>query len=309
MNDTSLIGIDWGTSNVRGFRYGGGGHVVETLQLDAGLRHVVPGAWEAAFRSNFGDWVDASPRAAVLMSGMAGSRQGWSETPYVQCPVFCDALATRLHPVAGSRVQIVPGLCTFAGDGTPDVMRGEETQLAGLVTAGLPEGGCYTVCLPGTHSKWVELDSDRIVTFRTLMTGELFEVLLHHSLLGRMAETGGSDEAAFLRGVERGFTSTRLLHDLFGVRTLRLFDRLAATSAPDYLSGLLIGSELSCAAQWTAPEASVVLVGSRTLTARYEAALRHIGRTAIIIDGETAAACGLWRIAARAGLIADSTEE
>ncbi|MGE0375815.1 MAG: 2-dehydro-3-deoxygalactonokinase [Planctomycetaceae bacterium] len=297
MTSTSLIGIDWGTSNVRGFRFDAAGNSLETRRFVAGLKQVAAGAWEATFTAQFGDWVQQQPDAPVLMCGMVGSRQGWSEAPYLACPVHCDALAERLHRIPGTSLKIISGLCTVDPDGTPDVMRGEETQLAGLDASGR-----RAVCLPGTHSKWVQIDGGRVIEFRTMMTGELFDLLLRHSLLARMSEPGADDEAAFFGGIDRGGRSAGLLHDLFAVRTLRLFDKLAPTSVTDYLSGLLIGYELASVEDMIPQGTPVTVIGSPELTSRYLAALTRRHRAATVIDGETAAAQGLWRIAVRARL-------
>ena len=54
-------------------------------------------------------------------------------------------------------------------------------------------------CLPGTHSKWVEVEKGRIERFSTYMTGEVYAVLKQHSILGRMMEEGAADANAFAK--------------------------------------------------------------------------------------------------------------
>ncbi len=301
MSPTALIGVDWGTSNVRGFRYAANGEVIETRRLEAGLKWVVAGAWAAAFETHFGDWLQQAPDAPALLCGMVGSRQGWSEAPYVECPAACHALADHLHQVPGTSLRIVPGLCTVDADGVPDVMRGEETQLVGLDVS-----EPSAVCLPGTHSKWVSFDGQRIDAFQTMMTGELFDILSRHSLLAQMSEPGAADSCAFARGLDRAAGGSGLLHELFGVRTLRLFDKLAATAVPDYLSGLLIGHELASITDLVSADTPVTVIGSQELASRYVTALEHRNRAVQVVDGETAAARGLWRIASRAGMVTSS---
>ncbi|MBX3437849.1 MAG: 2-dehydro-3-deoxygalactonokinase [Planctomycetaceae bacterium] len=295
---TALIGLDWGTSNVRGFRYDDGGRVIESRRCDAGLKHVATDAWEATFAARFGDWTQESPAAAVLMCGMVGSKQGWSEAPYVECPASCDALADHLHAIPGGLKWIVPGVSYLNPDGCPDVMRGEETQLAGLEPV-----GSFVVCLPGTHTKWGQLVDGRIESFQTTMTGELFDVLMKHSLLGRMAEPGDFNEDAFSRGLDRACGSSFLLHDLFSVRTLRLFDQIKSTSVAAYLSGLLVGHEVAGVIDTIAADAAVIIVGTPELSRRYRTALMRWSRPSTVCNGETAAERGLWRIASRARLV------
>jgi 2-dehydro-3-deoxygalactonokinase len=194
--------------------------------------------------------------------------------------------------------------------GAPDVMRGEETQLAGL-----PEGTAPTglAVLPGTHSKWVWREQGRIVWFRTFMTGELFDLLVHHSILGRSMLGDSVDEAAFELGLAAARQPGGLLEKLFAVRARWLFGELAAEAQRDFLSGLLIGTEcangLAAVAREAGPQAAallgavaaagmapVQLVASPVLAGRYRRALQGLGLAAITVD-ESATARGLWRIA------------
>ncbi|MBV8030550.1 MAG: 2-dehydro-3-deoxygalactonokinase, partial [Betaproteobacteria bacterium] len=227
----------------------------------------------------------------VLMSGMVGSRQGWREAPYVNCPAGEAELRKNIVPVEAARgrsVFIVPGLSCIDSSGVPDVMRGEETQILGALDE-LPHAA--TVCLPGTHSKWARVRDGRIESFATFFTGELFAVLCRHSLLGRMMEEGApSDEAAFAEGVERSGEASGLLHHLFGVRTRTLFSELSPRASPSYLSGLLIGHELRSAA---ADE--VFLLGAPALAERYARAALYLGLAAKTLDPH-AAARGLYRL-------------
>jgi 2-dehydro-3-deoxygalactonokinase len=240
---------------------------------------------------------------------MIGSRQGWVEAPYVDCPAALDALADRLARTPDGALAIVPGLTCRDAQGVPDVMRGEETQIMGA----LPDDSPPTlVLLPGTHSKWAIARAGRIETFWTCMTGEVYAVLKGHSILGRMIARGEPPFAAgaFARGARcaltQGHARGALLHHLFGARTLALFDEVAPAEIADYLSGLLIGSEIAAGREWaiaSGVEADrVTLVGARALCDRYAAALAEAGIAAI--DGPSdAAARGLWRIARHAGLL------
>ena len=129
---------------------------------------------------------------------MVGSRQGWVEAPYVECPAGLSDAAARLVRVtfgAEHRLHIVPGLRCVGDDGQADVMRGEETQLWG---ADLPAGSCCV--LPGTHSKWAWLgEGDRVLGFQTHMTGEVYALLTQHGILGRLMEFGAPFAPACVR--------------------------------------------------------------------------------------------------------------
>ena len=292
---TALIGLDWGTSNCRAFRIARDGEVLETRSAAQGILAVKDGNFAAAYASLVGDWLKAH-QAPVLMCGMIGSRQGWVEAPYVELPADAEQLARTLMKVPGTSAAIVPGLVGAALAGGRDVIRGEETQIVGAADA----DALY--CLPGTHSKWVHVEQGRIVRFATFMTGEVYGVLVKHSILGRLMEGEAHDDGAFAAGIERGRNAGGLLHQLFTVRTDGLFDLQKSAALSSYLSGLLIGHELRAAVA-AFPASRVVLVGAPALTERYRFALAREGRDGAAIAGDAAAAKGLWRIAAKAGYL------
>jgi len=218
----SLIALDWGTSNLRASLLDPHGAVLDTRSAAAGVMAVPERRFADALMSLCGDWMHAHPHCACIASGMIGSRQGWVEALYVACPAGLADAAARLTRVAfGDRerhaLHIVPGLRCVGADGQADVMRGEETQLWG---ADLAAGSCCV--LPGTHSKWAWLgDGDRVLSFQTHMTGELYAVLTQHSILGRLMAFGGAFEpAVFDDGVRLGLAQhAHLLHTLFAERT------------------------------------------------------------------------------------------
>ena len=120
--------------------------------------------------------LQAPDELPVIICGMAGARQGWIEAPYVAVPAPPPAVLSQAVAVAGAprRVAIVPGLCQRDA-AAPDVLRGEETQLAGVAPLSVP--GRHLACLPGTHSKWVLIEGGVVQGFGTWLTGELFGLL------------------------------------------------------------------------------------------------------------------------------------
>jgi 2-dehydro-3-deoxygalactonokinase len=228
------------------------------------------------------------------MSGMVGSRQGWVEVPYVQCPAGFDEIAAKLVKVGWANREgwIVPGLSCRDTAGVPDVMRGEETQILGCGVEG-------TICLPGTHSKWVEVKGGRIERFSTLMTGEVYAVLKQHSILGRMIEEGRADADAFAEGVGRSGKAGGLLHHLFGVRTRGLMGELSAAASASYLSGILIGHELR-----SQNAKQVHLLGAPALAALYQQAAALLGIEARTLDSDSAV-----RSLYRLGVMLEGKEE
>jgi 2-dehydro-3-deoxygalactonokinase len=271
-----LIAIDWGTSSLRGARLGTKGQVLESREFPRGILTVPLGQFEAVFHELFGDWLQ-EPGALCLISGMAGSRQGWQEAPYCPCPAGFAELGQHLLWLQPGRIALVPGLSCTSTDplNTPDVMRGEEVQIFGALQ--LAGRDSATLVLPGTHSKWVQVQGGRVTQFQTFMTGEVFALMSQHSILGKTLDLNGAfDEATFLQGVDQSQQPGSVLHHLFAVRTLGLFDRLSATQLPSFLSGLLIGEELRNPA--VSPDsAPVILIGSQALTLRYSLALQHLG--------------------------------
>jgi 2-dehydro-3-deoxygalactonokinase len=309
--DARLIALDWGTSSLRAYRLGAAGQVLEVRHRPWGILHLPEEGehgFAAALQHIAGDWLAAAPGLPVIAAGMVGSAQGWREAPYAGVPADAQALATRLlrfEALPGVLLHLVPGV--RLGGARPDVMRGEETQIVGLLARQPPLADDTRLVLPGTHSKWVRIDGGRIADFHTYLTGELFALLRAHSILGRPArEAGGGEasDAAFDAGVaavrDGGAGGATAL--LFTVRTRVLAGLLPAAHSLDYLSGLLVGDELRCALPGS-EGAPLWLVGDAALVARYRRALALSGREATVADGD-AAARGLWQIARRAGLCA-----
>ena len=283
-----LITIDWGTSSLRGARLDTAGKVLESREFPRGIMSVQPGQFETVFNELFGDWMQA-PNALCLISGMAGSRQGWQEAPYCPCPAGFAELGQHLLWLQADRIALVPGLSCMADGslGIPDVMRGEEVQIFGALQ--LARRDTATLLLPGTHSKWVQVQAGRVKQFQTFMTGEVFALMSQHSILGKTLDANGAfDESVFLQGIDQSQQAGSVLHHLFAVRTLGLFERVSAAALPSYLSGLLIGEELRTQALST-DRGPVILIGSAALTLRYTLALQHLN-----IDCQSLGAEATW---------------
>ncbi len=275
----ATIAIDWGTSRLRAALLDPDGVILESRAFDEGILQVPAGQFQAVFENRFGDWLDRN-WALCLISGMAGSRQGWKEAAYCPCPADASVLAEHLLWLR-PRVALVPGLHCIRNPqsagavcpGQDDVMRGEEIQIFGaLELSGLSQ---VTVILPGTHSKWARVEGGRVVSFRTFMTGELYGLLSQHSILSRTLDTRSElHEATFTDAVLRVYREPGLLTHLFGNRTSALFERLPQAYLASHLSGLLIGEELRTAEMTQTP---LLLVGSQALTTRYALALKALG--------------------------------
>lgn len=294
-----MIAVDWGTSSFRAYLLDASGRIAETRSAPSGIMAVAEGGFPRTLEGQLGDWIGKTP---IVMSGMVGSRQGWREVPYAECPAGAAEIARGLTSVVwgeGRRAWIAPGLSCRDESGVPDVMRGEETQIIGALDD-LPPGES-TICLPGTHSKWVRVRDGRILSFATAMTGEAFAVLRRHSILGRLmppeeaSDAGGEDDAWFQSGLRRAGDAGGLLHHLFGARTRGLFGEIPAASLAAYLSGILIGRETTD----LAPTGGLVhLIGAKQLVALYDRALRAGGRQTRILDTDCVAR-GLFLLASQ----------
>lgn len=300
LEDPALIALDWGTSNLRASLLDRQGQALQQRQSSAGVMAVPEGEFEQALRALCGDWIERHD-VPLVASGMIGSRQGWREAPYVDCPASAkQAVAQRVtvRLTLGRSLHILPGLRVQADDGEWDVMRGEETQLWG---ADLPAGACAV--LPGTHSKWAWTgDGGEIRTFRTYMTGELYALCTQHGILGRLMEFGHDSPADFEAGVRRALHApAQATNLLFAARTAGLLGRVPAAGLPDFLSGMLVGIEIAAARLCAPVQGEVVLIGDEALCRRYQAALQLAG-----LRGRQAAAAatmrGQWRLARAAGL-------
>lgn len=306
LSTVRLIAIDWGTTSARAYAVDAAGRIGGTRSAPLGVQQLVNADFAHALGELLGEWQALDvPRFAA---GMIGSRQGWVEAPYVACPAAFDALASNLAWSPRRELAIVPGLISRDAAGVPDVMRGEETQLAGAI--GDVDDALLAV-LPGTHSKWAQVVNGRVVAFQTHMTGELYAVLLANSILGRLAAPAAArsvpgPSASFEKGVARGLAGGGLGHVIFGARTLALTGALDAEHVPDWLSGALIGHEIGAARQWARSHdldaTRVRVIGSDALVARYTAALAQAGIAAEPGPAD-AAVCGLVRIAKRAGYL------
>ena len=319
-SSAALLALDWGTSSLRAFLMSNTGEVLDSRHAPTGIQHLPApaetGGFEQAFAQIARDWLARWPALPVVAGGMVGSAQGWKETPYARCPADARALAAqgvRVQSGLGPEVLIAPGVLFDVPDRSPDVMRGEEIQIAGALAAHPPWAERACVVLPGTHSKWARIEDGRIVSFATYMTGELYAVLRRHSILGRLmleGATAGASvaEAAFAQGLEAARASMPgdLTYQLFATRTLGLTKRLPTEALGDYLSGLLIGHELVSGlgisrAMFDAG-APLILIGDAALCRRYGHALERLGAPEHTRLDNTAPR-GLWEFARAAGLV------
>lgn len=302
----TIAAVDWGTTRLRVWLLDAAGAVLDERRSDDGMLTAQQKGFATVLERHLGD-MGAASDLAVIVCGMAGARQGWIEAPYVDVPASLDDILGAAVPVPGSGrdIRIVPGLAQRNAR-TPDVMRGEETQLAGINR--LIGSGRHLVCMPGTHSKWVSAEGGAIAGFGTWATGEMFSVLAQHSILrhslGDKPATVSPTSPVFREWCQQALSDGDIGARLFGIRAAGLLSGLGQEDASAALSGLMIGAEIASATRrFGRGDSPVILVGSGPLGALYAEAMRLDGIAVEIADADAAVLGGLVAAARRNGMM------
>lgn len=290
MTDAAWIAVDWGTSRLRAWAMSGDGTMLAEASSDHGMSKLTRDGFEPALLELIAPWLGAG-RTRVLACGMVGARQGWHEVGYTEVPAKPAGLVPVSVPAKDARldVAILPGL----SQSTPsDVMRGEETQIAGFLAQDPDFDG--VLCLPGTHCKWVRISAEEVVSFQTAMTGELYHLLSTQSVIGHVLKgDGAEDEAVFLDAVSDMMSRPEALSQrLFAIRAEAVLQDLAPASARSRLTGLLIGAELAATRPYWLGQ-RVAVAGEPLLAALYGKALQAQGVAAEIHDAAPFTRAGL----------------
>jgi 2-dehydro-3-deoxygalactonokinase len=296
MTQARFIAGDWGTSRLRLFLCDAAGAVLARAEGPGVAQAGDVCARVLAERAEA--WDPAGAPLPAILSGMVGSTIGWREAPYAACPVRASdiARAALRFESEGRAIAIVPGLSCRNPSGVPDVMRGEETQIAGALRLGPElEQGRQLLCLPGTHAKWVLLEDGKVIHFQSTLSGEVFDLLSRHSVLARGSEAGSTDHPAFAAGVALAKTQSQagLLHLLFSTRSRQLAGEIPKAEAASYLSGLIVSADVAGALALFQAPGPVTLVCTPALGALYGRVLQEYAVPARLIDGDKAAHAGL----------------
>lgn len=282
------IAVDWGTSNLRAWAMTSDGMVKDHATSDQGMGSLTKDAFEPTLISLTEQWLGTA-ETPVIACGMVGARQGWSEAPYRTVPTTphgtlspCKTKDNRIS------MHIMPGL---KQDKKPDIMRGEETQIAGFL-AGNPDFD-GVLCLPGTHTKWVHISAKEIVSFQTVMTGELFALLSQNSVLRHSVDSADWDDDAFTDAVADTLTKPETVTSrLFQIRASHLLQDTGSATSKARLSGTLIGAEIAATRPYWLGQ-NVALIGAPKLNALYAKALENQGLTPAHHSGDDLTLKGL----------------
>ncbi|MBC6437912.1 MAG: 2-dehydro-3-deoxygalactonokinase [Rhodobacteraceae bacterium] len=288
------IAVDWGTSRLRVWAMAWGGQVVARAASDDGMGVLDRDGFEPALLRLIAPWLGQGAMP-VLACGMVGARQGWAEMPYQ--PVPCAPGNLRPGPVATQdkrlRLFIMPGLSQAQ---PADIMRGEETQIAGFMAR--QPGFDGVLCLPGTHTKWVRISAGEVTSFQTFMTGEVFRLLSKGSVLRHSVAIAEVDQKGFLSMLSQTLSRPeRLAQGLFSIRAQGVLNGMAPARARGQLSGVLIGAELAAAKPYWLGQ-RVVIIGAAALSVLYAGGLDSQGVTAERYDADPLTRAGLARACA-----------
>ncbi len=298
------VAVDWGTSNLRAWAIGRDGEVTGEASSPRGMAKLSRDEFEPALVALIGGWLAAGRKTLIVACGMVGARQGWIEVPYNEAPCPpASAQSARSPETRDPRldVRIIAGVMQRAP--APDVMRGEETQIAGILQQSPGFDG--VVCLPGTHTKWARVRTGEIVQFQSCMTGELFGLISTQSVLRFSLEGGGWDDGDYVAAARAALEHPESFAGaLFSIRASSLVAGLESAAAHARLSGLLIGTELAATRPyWTGR--SVAIVGNGRQAELYDRALRSFGAATTLLPAQEVTLGGLR--AARAGFVGETT--
>ena len=268
------VAVDWGTSNLRCWVVSSN-EVVHYGNKPLGMINLDQNSYEKTLISEVDKFLKPRKKTMILICGMAGSRQGWREAPYLSVPCRPPELKDAVNVQCQDPrilIKILPGLKQHK---PADIMRGEETQIKGILHKNSRFDGI--ICLPGTHTKWVRVSAGEIISFQTFMTGELFSLLSERSILKHSVAESGWDETIFKASVDEVISDNkRLANKLFSLRGEYILNNLEEVAARNRLSGYLIGLELSGSRPYWLGE-KVYILGEDTISKAYEVALRAQG--------------------------------
>jgi 2-dehydro-3-deoxygalactonokinase len=295
MSKPQFVAVDWGTSSFRLWLIGEDDVVLGESRSGEGMTTARETGFPAVLAKHL-QAVNAPEGLPVIICGMAGAKQGWTEAGYIDVPAKLSDIPNQSVKIddPSRDIRILPGLAQRDVH-SADVLRGEETQLLGA-SSRMRSSDCL-VAMPGTHSKWVRVVRDEVLGFATFMTGELYAAISQHTILAHsMKDSAGFDgtSPAFADAVYAALKEPELVANrLFSVRARGLLFSLAPADAEAMLSGTMIGLELAGALKSAPKDTPVILVVAGKLRGLYEAAFHRAGLQFETIDADDAVRHGL----------------
>ena len=282
------VALDWGTSNFRAYLMDNN-NVIDQVSTQEGMKFIDQNEFEKILIKNIDAWNNKFDIKVIIASGMVGAKQGWIEVPYINSP--CDIRNVNFKTfkiLDDANIHILSGVSQF---NPSDVMRGEETQIAGFLLNNIDFNG--SICLPGTHSKWVNMNSYNIQEFTTFLTGELYEIVKKYSILNHSLNTTELDDEIVKSSAKLIIENPSFISNkLFEIRADNLLKNSNQTSNNSKLVGYLLGIELSGSRTYW-EDKDLVIIGSSNLNKYYELILNGRSNSIRLFNSSDMALNGL----------------
>ena len=285
------IAIDWGSSNLRVWALNNNNAILDSILSNDGMLGLASNEFEPLLLEKISKWGVGDANIPILCCGMVGAKQGWVEAPYASIPYNLMQKADNVKVRCSDHrlnVRILGGL---RQDNPADVMRGEETQIRGFLSIFSNFDGI--IRLPGTHTKWVHVSAGEVISFRTFMSGELFDLLSKYSVLKHSVKSDDWNDKEFRSAVSESISNPqKIFSDFFKLRADHLLKQVEKSELRSKLSGYIIGVELAGAKPYWLGQ-NVVILGNDYLSKIYKTALEGQGIFAQEIDATECTLNGL----------------
>ncbi len=282
------IALDWGTSNFRAYLIRNR-IILDKIVTNEGIKNIAINEFEKILKKNINKWIKCYSIELILASGMVGSNQGWIEVPYKSCPCsVIDLNYKRLKILNKIEVRILSGVSQRV---PADVLRGEETQIAGYLLNNETFKG--SICLPGTHSKWVNINEMKILNFQTFLTGELYELIKRFSILKHNLNSENFDPNIIISSAKKIINNPEnFTNKLFNIRAESLLKKAKDIENNSKLTGYLLGLELAGSkTYWN--NKNLIIIGSKYLIDLYSLILDKKCKSISLIKSDDMVISGL----------------
>lgn len=292
------ITIDGGTTNTR-ITLTNGRERLDAVKLDIGARKSIDGndllkaeikrAIEAILDRNS---ISENDVVCILASGMITSEFGLCHLEHIKAPAgireLHDGIERRfLGEITEIPFAFIRGVKLDSESFEDfDVMRGEETELMGIIR---DEREMCIYILPGSHSKIIKVDDDgRITDFSTMMTGEMIGALANQTILKDAVDLEISEINSEYLLMGYDYTEKAGINKaLFKTRILKNFQGREKAEVYNFFLGTVLHGEIKRIIENEAK--TVVLGGKKQIkNAMAEILKKRDSKKVIILDENTA---------------------
>jgi len=276
-----ILFIDWGTTNFRAYKYNLlSNKLISKIENNNGILSVKNKSEYIKILKQTLQKLNLPNKTSILMAGMIGSKKGLFEVSYVNTPTSLKNLASKIlyKKFSDLNLMIIPGL-VFKNNNYYDVLRGEETLAIGIIEKLKNIDHAY-LCCPGTHSKWISIRKNKIQSFSTFMTGDLYSAISSNTILNQSLNKNVAkfSKSFYSKGLNfiRKNKEISISNILFKIRTMDLFNQNKTFERNSFLSGLIIGMELNeILNKRNIIQLKVILIATKNLTKLYSSAFDY----------------------------------